>query len=228
MRDPLADALVAVERRLLSLERRFRDFAAGSVRYLRQLLDVNITYDGDDAVVDGDVLTFDASTSMWVAAAPAAGGDGNYASMSYSGLWGGSGVLYDDVEWGVWSHGDYALGTSSVPGYGIGVGISVTEPGVYRVWASAQVTSGSGTPTVSIIHHMVAGWTTAGDSNTCRDPLVTLDDAVGGGAASILLPMHEEFVVVVDIDLGGASEVRWRLQVEWAHPLSVEPGVCPG
>lgn len=58
--------------------------------------------------------------------------------------------------------------------------------------------------------------------------MVTLDDAAGGGAASIMLPMHPDFAVVIDVDLGGATEVRWRLQVEWAHPLAVEPGTCGG
>lgn len=226
VRDQLANTLAVLERRVFSLERRFRDFAARSVKYLYQLLDVRITYEGPAAVADGDVLTYDADLERWINAAP--GGDGNYASLSYNGWWDGADVLYDDTEWAEWSHADYELGLVTVPTVGLGVGIGVTQPGLYRVWASAQVTSGTGTPTVSIIHHMTAGWTTAGDANTCRDPLVTLDDAAEGGAASIMLPLHPDFAAVIDVDLGGATEVRWRLQVEWAQPLAVEPGTCGG
>ena len=143
-------------------------------------------------------------------------------------MWDGATATADDIEWAVWSHGDYELTVAEPPGVGVGFGVEVTEPGVYRVWASAQVTTGTGTPVVSIIHHMTDGWTVTGDANTCRDPLVTLDDAAGGGSASILLPLHPSLYAVIDVDLGGATEVRWRLQVEWAHPLAVEPGTCGG
>ena len=227
--NPLSSALSALERRVFSLERRFAGLAALSakaVKYLYQLLDVTITYDGPSAVADGDVLTYDADLEKWINAA-STGPAGGYASMSYNGWYDGA-VSGADVEWATWSHADYTLTTASVPAVGLAVGISVTEPGVYRVWASAEVTTGTGTPITSIIHHMTNGWTVTGDANTCRDPLVTLDDAAGGGAASIMLPLHADFAAVIGIDLGGADEVRWRLQVEWAHPLAVVPGACGG
>lgn len=224
MRDQLANELAALQRRVFSLERRFRDFAANSVKYLHQLLDVRITYEGPSAVADGDVLTYDADLERWINAAP--DGDGNYASLSLNGWYDGATVTGDDTEWPIWSHADYTLTPATVPTVGLGVGVAVTQPGMYRVWASVEVTGGSGDPTVSIIHHMTDGWTRSGDANTCRDPIVTLDDAAGGGSASIMLPMHPDFAVVIGVDMDTATEVRWRLQVEWAHPAAVEPGTC--
>ncbi len=59
--------IVDVKRRVLTLERRLRDLRL--VKYLHQLLDVDITYDGPGEVEDNDVLTYDATAKRWVAAA---------------------------------------------------------------------------------------------------------------------------------------------------------------
>ena len=49
--------IVDLKRRALSLERRLRDMKP--LKYLHQLLDVDITYDGPGSVSDSDVLTYD-------------------------------------------------------------------------------------------------------------------------------------------------------------------------
>lgn len=220
-----ARLIARIESRVTSLERRLADWASKSIRFFTQLEDVISRTDEHAPLVAGDVwgLNIDGE---WDIITPA-GAAGGYASMSYNGWYDGA-VSGDDVEWAAWSHADFTLTQASVPTVGLAVGITVTEPGVYRVWAEAEVTTGTGTPTVVIIHHMTNGWTVTGDANTCRDPIVTIDDAAGGGSASVLLPMHPDFAAVIDIDLGGATEVRWRLQVEWAHPLAVVPGTCGG
>jgi len=221
-----ARLIARIESRVTSVERRLRDAIGSAIKFFIDLEDVKARTDALPSLTEGQVWGINAN-GEWDIITPAGSGGGAYASLSYNGLYDGA-LSGEDSEWEAWSHGDYTLTAITAPGVGIGAGIEVTEPGVYRVWASAHVTSGSGTPVVSIIHHMTDGWTVTGDANTCRDPVVTLDDAAGGGSASILLPLHPDFAAVIDVDLGGADEVRWRLQVEWAHPLAVEPGTCGG
>lgn len=220
-----ARILTRIESRVTSVERRLRDAIGDAIKFFVDLEDVKARTDEHAPLVAGDVWGINAD-GEWDIITPA-GAAGDYASMSYNGWYDGT-VSGADVEWSTWSHADFTLTPATVPTVGLAVGITVTEPGVYRVWAEAEVTTGTGTPTVVIIHHMTNGWTVAGDANTCRDPIVTIDDAAGGGSASVLLPMHPDFTAVIDVDLGGATEVRWRLQVEWAHPLAVEPGMCGG
>lgn len=227
MRDPLADALVAVERRLLSLERRFRDFASGSVRFLHQLLDVAITYDGVDAVADGDVLTYDSTIEKWINAAPDAGSGGPHASISVVGEWDGSTVSDVEAEWMYASSGyDLTLAAGGGPTFGIGRWVAVETAGIYLV--TGNVSTASGYPRVGIAMTSSAGgkWMRTGDSNNCRDPLETWDDGSTSGSVSMLMPLHPDIAVGIDLDLDGAASGLWRLQVSLVHAAPILVGTC--
>ena len=51
-----------------------------------------------------------------------------------------------------------------------------------------------------------------------------------GGSVSLIVPIGAVDApwVEIDIDMGGATEVRYRLQAHWVAPLAVVDGVCGG
>lgn len=206
MRDPLADALVVAERRLLSLERRFRDFAAGSVRYLHQLLDVDITYDGPSAVADGDVLTYDADIERWV---NGSGGGGAYAS-----------IRVDDDGTAT----TQAWSLASAPGLAIDPvtsggsrGAVVNTAGVYQVNALAW---SDGTAT----RVMVSGDSIDADNSSCL-PQFAADDGVTYAEASTLMALPDGGNVTVTVTDNGSSS-GWVLTMHLVHEATVTPGDC--
>ena len=218
MRDPLADALVVAERRLLSLERRFRDFAAGSVRYLHQLLDVDITYDGPSAVADGDVLTYDADIERWV---NGSGGTGGYATARASGdTTPDSWLDWSEASDPGWTPELYAGGLDTdVVG-----GIVVTEPGFYDV-AVVGVSDDAFTIEALAID---GGWQFAGeDPPSCRQNLAIIEGADagdGGASGSIQMALGADHWVQVRIVTAGF--VYWSLSLELVAPADIVDGSC--
>lgn len=218
MRDPLADALVVVERRLLSLERRFRDFAAGSVRYLHQLLDVDITYDGPSAVADGDVLTYDADIERWV---NGSGGGGGYSTIRVSG------------DTSPWSAEDWALASgyglmyiySGSVGSGICGGVVVSTPGIYSV---EVVTESEDAHTVEALADSVAGgWQFADESSQCRGNPVIIEHAEagdGGASGAVQMALAGGHLVLVRITTAGY--VGWSLSMHLVAPADIVNGSC--
>jgi hypothetical protein len=200
---------------------------------LHQLLDVDVTYgDGPDDVQDGDVLTYDDEAKKWVAAAGGAGSRG-FSTISYTGLWTSGGVSDLEVEWNLASEPGLALSPSSGGSLlgSVQEGVEVTAPGIYMVIATVAATmgGGSGTPGVSILHTgATSGWTIDGDAETCRPPIHAADTGDNAAGVPLLLPLDPETPVAIDVDLGGCTEVRWRLQVDWRHAAAVEPGACGG
>ena len=233
MTDRMSQAMIATERRVFSLERRFRDFASRSVKYLYQLLDVDVTYEGPGAVADGDVLTYDAGEEKWIAGS-GGGGGGPYASVSVTGLYDGTTVTGQVTEWQSHTTG-YTIAVGS-GGRGIDVDLQPTVAGVYQVSGSVEVTAGSGNPkvTVAMFGGSIDQWRIVGDAETCREPITAHDDGDLGGAVSLLMPLGDAAPpsggvgVYIDIDVGSASEVRWRLQAHYVHPIAVTTGECGG
>lgn len=226
MAGSIVSEIAEVKRRVLTLERRLRDLRL--VKYLHQLLDVDITYDGPGEVEDNDVLTYDATSKRWVAAA-VDGGGGAYSSASITGFYDGATVSDVELEWSVASSG---LGLDVLSGGGTAIrGFCPSDTtGVWHAVGNVRVTGGSGSPRVRIVHSMVSGWQVDdGDGPTCRDPLWSRDDGSGGGSASVLVPLGpDEPGVEIEIDMDTATEVQWRLQVQWVAPLDVIPGDCGG
>src|SRR5690606_14286321 len=60
--------LVDTTRRTFDLERRVSSIPPGIDR-LEQLLDVDVTYEGDEVIADGDVLTWHEGLQRWIGAA---------------------------------------------------------------------------------------------------------------------------------------------------------------
>lgn len=230
MRDPLADALVAAERRLLSLERRFRDFAAGSVRYLHQLLDVDITYDGPSAVADGDVLTYDGDTNMWVSAPPSGGG--GVAGVHVRSEWDGS----------TWSHPDAVPGETwerltrtpgalysdgSVPAVAFHAGVS----GMWHVSiAVASITGAGMVGAFSPQYDMPAEWETGGPPPAPAARCLTglfADQVSSIATVTGFLPLAEGDAVTMWID-GSISAMAVTVTAHLAWTVPVLAGDCGG
>lgn len=218
----LADVVTGHQRRILSLERRLRDLRL--VRYLHQLLDVEITYEGPEAVADGDVLTFDDEIKMWVAA-PGGGGGGGRPTMSIVGEEGGEFDSYE-VEWS-FSSDTIDLNTSS-GGMSGPVGIMPTAPGIYAV--HAQILSGTGR--VRILTTSVSGgWQHVGETE-CRSFPVGVDSGSNGGSCSVLMPCVDvdgESVTGAQVVFDGLSgAVTYRLQAHLVTEAPLESGTCGG
>jgi len=220
VRDQLANTLAVLERRVFSLERRFRDFAANSVKYLHQLLDVRITYEGGSAVADGDVLTYDADLEKWVNAAPAGGGAGPFVSMR------AIGSQYDpdpfDGFTSQWSYdaGDPALDLAAI-GSGSSRGILVGAAGIYRVTAAGE--------SDSALKVAISGpsWMWDGESDVCRSNYAA-DEGGDCAAVSMDFAMPEGGAVVVTHTTSG-SWVELSLLVELRHlDPSIVDGECGG
>ncbi|MBK6858103.1 MAG: hypothetical protein IPG97_16525 [Microthrixaceae bacterium] len=225
MAGSIVSEIAEVKRRVLTLERRLRDLRL--VKYLHQLLDVDITYDGPGEVEDNDVLTYDATAKRWVAAA--VDGGGVYSSASITGLWDGTTVSGEATEWNVATAGLELVVVSG--GSTLIRGLRPdTGTGLWEVIANVQVTSGTGTPRVEIQQASTsAGWDIDGEM-VCRPLLSAHDDATDGGSVSLIVPIGAVDApwVEIDIDMGGATEVRYRLQAHLVAPLAVVDGVCGG
>jgi hypothetical protein len=220
-----ARILTRIESRVTSVERRLRDAIGSAIKFFIDLEDVKARTDEHAPLVEGQVWGINADEE-WDIITPAAPGAGLYATMSLTGLYDGSTISGVSSEWQVWSTG-YDLSAVTAPDAGL-YGIGVTEPGIYLATAAVVVTSGSGYPTVTLTMSSAGAgkWSTTGDEDDCRDPLVALDDASGGGAVSLLLPLDDTLTAAIDIAMDTATEVRWRLQVAWQAPAAVIPGPC--
>lgn len=141
MRDQLANALAVLERRVFSLERRFRDLSGSAVKYLYQLLDVSITYEGGSAVADGDVLTYDATAERWINAVPPGAGISS-GSWAVSASGGGAVLQLGDPaeDWTItplWS----SVGALLTNGDGVGGAVCSGPYGTWHVSATFVGTS---------------------------------------------------------------------------------------
>lgn len=220
MTNPLSSALSALERRVFSLERRFAGLAALSakaVKYLYQLLDVSITYDGPSAVADGDVLTYDATAERWINAAPAGGT--TYASIRLSGYWDGiAGSVTPDGEWAAFTTG---LDLNPALASGGLYAVAITEPGVYQVHGSVEADSGE--IEVQIFStDSSGGWQIEGDDPARCITNVVHDQGLLYASASGLFAMQPGGIIEITTDAAGILS----LSVAWVHPLAVVDGTC--
>lgn len=217
--NPLSSALSALERRVFSLERRFAGLAALSakaVKYLYQLLDVSITYDGPSAVADGDVLTYDATAERWINAAPAGGGAGPFVSMR------AIASQYDPDPFAgftaQWSYDgdDSALELAAI-GAGGSRGILVGAAGIYRVTCSGE--------SDSALKVAISGpaWMWDGESDVCRSNYAA-DEGGDCAAVSMDFAMPEGGAVVVTHTTSG-TWVELSLLVELRH---LDPSIVVG
>jgi hypothetical protein len=218
-------------KRVWSLERRFRDQAL--VRFFADLEDVQDRTDEHAPLTPGDVWGLNPD-GEWDIITPEGegGGPGAYASMSVAGLWDGSAVSGDRIEWNLATSG-YELSLINSGSYpGIVRGISVTEPGIYLVEASVTATMAGGSGDLFVLAAMENGaggsWQMgAGDSDDCRPAIVVSDTGTDGASVSQLMPLGDGTSAYIDIDLGsGVTDCAWRLQVALMHPADVLTGSC--
>src|SRR5690606_24151979 len=98
--------LVDTTRRTFDLERRVSSIPPAIDR-LEDLLDVDVTYEGDEVIGDGDVLTWDEDAQRWVGAPGGGGGGGEGGSTRIDATGGGSfGPMDPPTDWTiteVWS-----------------------------------------------------------------------------------------------------------------------------
>lgn len=228
--DRFAGRLHDGDRRTLSVERRFSDLAARMVRRFVRLDDVVTATAEHGPLVEGEVWGINSSGEWDIITPSGGGGGGPYASVSVTGLYDGTTVTGQVTEWQSHATG-YAIGVGS-GGRGIDVDLQPTVAGVYQVSGSVEVTSGTGAPkvTVAMFGGSIDQWRIVGDVETCREPITAHDDGDLGGAVSLLMPLvsTDGSGVYIDIDVGSAAEVRWRLQAHYVHPIAVTTGACGG
>ena len=219
MTNPLSSALSALERRVFSLERRFAGLAALSakaVKYLYQLLDVEITYDGPSAVADGDVLTYDATAERWINAA--AGGT-TYATIRLSG--------YEDATyWTEWSEATTGWEMTEDDGTGLSGGdimaaIDVPATGIYHV--SASVDASAAVALVVSVDNGGIGWSHVSAAE-CQDHGFIKDDGTDGASGALDFPIVAGSRIFIRVTTAGTA--TWWLAAHWVAPLDIEPGTC--
>lgn len=217
--NPLANALTLLERRVFSLERRFAGLAALSskaVKYLYQLLDVEITYDGGSAVADGDVLTYDAALGKWVNAAPAGP---TFATIRLSG--------YEDATyWTEWSEASGFSAMTEDAGAGLSgsdimAAIYVPATGIYHV--SASVDSSDAVALQVSVDDGGIGWSHVGAAE-CRPHGSIFDDGTDGASGALDFPIVGGSRIFIRVTTSGSAD--WWLAAHWVAPLDIEPGTC--
>lgn len=224
MTNPLSSALSALERRVFSLERRFAGLAALSakaVKYLYQLLDVSITYDGPSAVADGDVLTYDATAERWINAVPPGAGISS-GSWAVSASGGGAVPPGDPAEdWTItplWS----SVGALLTNGDGVGGAVC---SGPYGTWHVSATFVGTSTDLTSCAVFTVGErkWSNGdGPDGPCFERRI---EYVGGAVSAV--------TVTGEVALTGEEDVYIYCDVVadvvvTAHPTSNEVFVACG
>ena len=227
MSDRLAALHSGLERRVFSVERRFREFSALILDHLHQMRDVRIRFTGPDMLADGDVLTWDDDIERWVNLPPGGGDGGALPCASIRGATGGSSD-WVETEW------TFPAGGIELDLYDEGgtIGIVPTHPGLYA--AHCQILTGTGRARIFALTSG-GGWQHADETDECRPFPFSIDSgSVVGASASVLMPCvwtssEEESVtgvrVLVDDDDG---EVLWRLQVHLVRAVDLLLGECPG
>ena len=203
--------IVDLKRRALSLERRLRDMKP--LKYLHQLLDVDITYDGPGSVSDSDVLTYDASAERWVAAS----GSGVYSTASVA----GDDSPWSELRWAVASSPGLVMTANAADD-----GLTATAAGIYSV----EVTSESTASYELRVYGPNWQWT-GEDPPACRTNGViyeqsagTSGDPMGGsGAIQMALPAGGQMQVQV---LAATDPVHWVLTAHLVAVLDIDDGTC--
>lgn len=216
MRDQLANALAVLERRVFSLERRFRDLSGSAVKYLHQLLDVRITYEGGSAVADGDVLTYDVDLEKWVNAAPAGGGP--YSMIRITGT--------DTAYATEWSEATPDWEMTDDPGSGIAgdvmAAIQVSEAGIYHVSASVD----SAAPVllfVSTTNSVSGTWSYVG-AGSCNGQGAIVQDGTEGASGALDFPVTGGGRIFIRVTSSSAAD--WWLAAHLVAPIDIEGGTC--
>lgn len=217
MRDPLADALVVVERRLLSLERRFRELSARVIRNFFQLDDVPGWDDLPDNI--GDLANVDTGSGtdqvVWGVKAPPPGGDTlTWAPVRLSG--GGGGIVsFIRVSDGVKDIGmDFVDDDWYIPSP-TSTGVQVRAAGLYSVHARGFYGS-----TVKI---QVTGDSFEGDASNCVANVAT-DYGGDSSSASAIFPLPE--YASIDVVATSDGSPSWTLDVALLVETWIEPGYC--
>ncbi len=218
MRNPLADALVAVERRLLSLERRFRELSGRMIRRFIELDDVPDWPDLPGSI--GDLANVDTGSGtdqvVWGVQAPPPGGDTlTWAPVRLSGGSGGGIVSYIRVSDGVKDIGmDFVDDDRYIPDP-TSTGVQVWAAGLYLVHARGFYGS-----TVKI---QVTGDSFDGDSSNCVANVAT-DYGGDSSSASAIFPLPEN--ASIDVVATSDGSPSWTLDVALLVETWIEPGVC--
>ena len=210
----IVSELTEVKRRVLSLERRLRDLRL--VKYLHQLLDVDITYGGVGEVVGGDVLTYDATAKRWVAAAGGTGGAYSTACIQ------GDTSPSSEMQWALASSPGLLMTDN-----GSGDGLVVGTAGIYSV----EVTADSS----DVFDLKVNGpnWQWDGeDPPACRYQAVIYEQSADGasrrgGSGAIQMALHEGAGITVQI-VDAVDTVYWTLSAHLICVADVVPGDCGG
>lgn len=131
-------------RRVTDVERRLIN--TGGVDRLEDLLDVDVVYEGDESVADGDVLTWDEDTQRWVGAA-ASGGSHEDRSTRVDAEGGGAGTpptLEDWTTTTVWGTPDNHLttldGTEGAIVEAVDAGVYIVSGSFFPVMGSSDFT----------------------------------------------------------------------------------------
>lgn len=203
--------IVDLKRRALSLERRLRDMKP--LKYLHQLLDVDITYDGPGEVQNDDVLTYDATAERWVAAP---GGGGAYSTA----LLVGDTSPTSELQWARASSPGLVMAS-----WGGGDGIEVAAAGIYSVEVTAYSSD------VFDLRVFGPNWQWLDeDPPACRQNPVIYEQSAdgteprgGSGASQMALPAGGVAEVQV---LDAVDTVYWSLSVHLVCLADVDEGTC--
>ena len=214
MAGSIVSELTEVKRRVLSLERRLRDLRL--VKYLHQLLDVDITYDGAGEVEDGDVLTYDATAKRWVAAAGGTGGAYSTACIQ------GDTSPSSEMQWALASSPGLLMTDN-----GSGDGLVVGTAGIYSVEVTADSSD------VFDLRVIGPDWQWDGeDPPACRYQAVIYEQSADGassrgGSGAIQMALHEGAGITVQI-VDAVDTVYWTLSAHLICVADVVPGDCGG
>ncbi len=214
MAGSIVSEIAEVKRRVLTLERRMRDLRL--VKYLHQLLDVDITYDGAGKVEDNDVLTYDATAKRWVAAAVDGGGVYSTACIQ------GNTSPWSELRWALASSPGLLMADN-----GSGDGLVVGTAGIYSV----EVTADS--PDVFDLRVIGPDWQWDGeDPPACRYQAVIYEQSADGasrrgGSGAIQMALHEGAGITVLI-VDAVDTVYWTLSAHLICVADVVPGDCDG
>lgn len=217
----LARELADVVWRVFSLERQFSAFK--SIRFLDDLDDVEVLYDGETPPEVGDVLTYQGN-KVW---APAAGGGagGVTSTWAAAGYWSSTGFGSIAQRWNETSDGASGL-TTGVSADVATLG-SASTAGVW--WVSARAL-GAVSDAVTQLRVSAPDWQPADASGECWSNTITwLHDGTSDvGCVTIggHLVLAEGWDLTLFIVCGGG--VEWQVDAHFVAPLDVVAGDCGG